>query len=416
MRSMSASAVVRNRARRGLGFSTPEAVEAAASLLFPVVADRSRYQAQAILGGERVSSVIVSPGAIQVRTGLTSGWELTDRDEYTRGIGYVPQLFVTDRPAPTAPGLKAAVEDWSPKSRAMMTRRLATLDWSALVSGEGDTRPGLVTLTYPGDWEAVAPDGRTVKRHLDAFRRAWARDIGPVRGAWKLEYQRRGAPHFHLFMPCPTGMVDIRTGRGRGSSSGSVPFPLWVSVTWARIVGATGAERERHLSAGTGVDYGEGDRCSDPQRLAVYFSKHNAPGRSSKAYQHLIPDSWREPGKGPGRYWGVWGLKPCEATTEVDRVTAVDTVRLLRSWTEAQQRTQRISAPRHRRTIDRTTGEIVTRKSGRAVTRRWRVRSLYAASPGGFVLANNAPNLLAQMTRALSAPPTYGRGERRPLP
>ena len=46
--------------------------------------------------------------------------------------------------------------------------------------------------------------GRVVKEHLWAFKKRWFRRWGayPV-GVWKLEFQRRGAPHFHLYVGRP---------------------------------------------------------------------------------------------------------------------------------------------------------------------------------------------------------------------
>src|SRR5207249_5060118 len=61
------------------------------------------------------------------------------------------------------------------------------------------------------------------------------------------------------------------------------------------------------ILAGTGVDYAEAHKCSDPKRLAVYFGKHGQ--YRSKEYQHNVPEAWQAPGKGPGRFWGYWGLK-----------------------------------------------------------------------------------------------------------
>ena len=42
-------------------------------------------------------------------------------------------------------------------SRSSMCRTFAELDYSPLA--ESGRIPAMVTLTYPGDWEVVAPDG-----------------------------------------------------------------------------------------------------------------------------------------------------------------------------------------------------------------------------------------------------------------
>ena len=69
----------------------------------------------------------------------------------------------------------------------------------------------------------------------------WARRWGGGRRPphiWKLEFQRRGAPHFHILIAQPSG--DLRT------------FRAWLSEAWAEVVGHTDAhQRELHRRAGT---------------------------------------------------------------------------------------------------------------------------------------------------------------------
>ena len=72
-----------------------------------------------------------------------------------------------------------------------MVSSIAELDSAPMLAQPG--RMGMVTLTYPGDWQAVAPDGETVKKHLQAFFRRLERDFGvKVICIWKLEFQSRG--------------------------------------------------------------------------------------------------------------------------------------------------------------------------------------------------------------------------------
>ena len=97
------------------------------------------------------------------------------------------------------------ITGWSRRSRARMVATMAELDLAPLLMQQDE--PAMVTLTYPGDWEAVAPHGPAVKAHLRAFFKRFERAWGmPWRGVWKLEFQRRGAPHFHLLMVPPSGL------------------------------------------------------------------------------------------------------------------------------------------------------------------------------------------------------------------
>lgn len=167
-----------------------------------------------------------------------------------------------------------------------MCRTFAELDYTPLV--ESGRVPAMVTLTYPGDWEIVAPGGASVKRHMMLWRKRFQREYGePARYIWKLEFQRRGAPHIHLWMAPP--MSPGRSGRG---------FAQWLSETWAQVVDHPDAEQKaRHLLAGTAIDVRNGLKACDPKRLAIYFTKHSSPNPDGdKEYQNIVPELWRQPG------------------------------------------------------------------------------------------------------------------------
>jgi len=104
------------------------------------------------------------------------------------------------------------ITEWSRKSRAAMCRTFAELDYTPLV--ESGRVPAMVTLTYPGEWESVAPDGASVKRHMVLWRKRFQREWGePARYLWKLEFQRRGAPHITYGWLPRTALA----GQGAGS-------------------------------------------------------------------------------------------------------------------------------------------------------------------------------------------------------
>jgi hypothetical protein len=80
-----------------------------------------------------------------------------------------------------------------------------------------------------------------------------------------------------------TTITDPETGQ---------PFDVdvrrYLSITWSDIVAHPDLdERGKHRARGTGVDYAEGARLTDPRRMAVYFAKYGTAGR--KKYQHHIP-------------------------------------------------------------------------------------------------------------------------------
>lgn len=229
------------------------------------------------------------------------------------------------------------VTEWSRKSRANFQRAIAELDWTDFFAQPGV--PGMLTLTYPGDWLTVAPTGKAVKRHMDVFRKRFARRFGrPLIALWKLEFQARGAPHVHMFVMVPG---DRRV------------FRDWCRSTWAAIVNHPDPEeRARHARAGASVDFNAGGDCRDPRRLAVYFAKHGSKTKDSKEYQHTVPEAWRTervdkstgeilpgtPGVGPGRFWGYWGLVRASLEVDVTQADYYTLRRTVRRWAKARNK------------------------------------------------------------------------------
>jgi hypothetical protein len=140
------------------------------------------------------------------------------------------------KPLPT----RGTIHAWSSRSRTRMVARLSDLDYTRLYGryrtfdacghdyadflgacpacrstratlvDRSRRLPAMLTLTYPGDWLVVAPDGETVKRHFNALARRYERAWNePLVCVWKLEFQARGAPHLHLSTTPPMGFTSI---------------------------------------------------------------------------------------------------------------------------------------------------------------------------------------------------------------
>ncbi|MBB4717856.1 hypothetical protein BJ965_007843 [Streptomyces luteogriseus] len=312
---------------------------------------------------------------------------------------------------PEDPEPERVVSEWSRKSRARMTRRLAELDYGPLL--RMGLRLPMTTLTYPGDWLAVAPTGKAVKRHLDQFRKRFERAWGfAFTGIWKLEFQRRGAPHLHLWGPEPEGTAGelrrLTSTRYRPAVGDGLTYRDWLSAVWADIVDHPDLEqRRRHQLAGTAVDFREGERMRDPRRLAVYFTKHGS--FSAKEYQHQVPDAWSEPGAGPGRFWGYWGLDPATAGVELHPEAAVWAGRILRRYARAQGVTQQRTVRRVRGGVPVPVDQVVGLAGAQLVTapeqvryRKVRRRTVRLGNGRGFLCVNDGPSLAANVARALA--------------
>lgn len=330
----------------------------------------------------------ISPGVVALRTRSAPGTEEIE-SEISQGV-----LFELE----DEPSTRSAITEWSRASRARMHRMIGELDYSGWHLDGGVL--AMVTLTLPGSWQAVAPTGRDFKRLIEVFRMRWIRQVKtPWRGLWKLEFQRRGAPHLHALMRVPATVKGQR-------------FELWLSKTWADICKAAVMKRlddlpedeeayirviqqvdayedgdyEKHLAAGTAVDF-SGVKFSDPRRTAIYFGKHASKVSDSKEYQHIVPEDWRGEGAGPGRFWGVWGLERAVATMTLTRDEFVRAKRILRHVARSRKAVTDMSRRR-------ATGESVW------AMKRHRVPGL-GSRGGGWVLVNDGLALALDVARAL---------------
>jgi hypothetical protein len=158
--------------------------------------------------------------------------------------------------------------------------------------------PLFCTLTYPAEWEW---DAKLWKRHLKIFSQRFLRRWTNGGFIWKLEFQQRGAPHFHPFV---WGVPDADFRE----------LIHWVSDAWNQIAGSSDPH---HLLAGTRVE-----RMRHPGAAIRYVS-----GYASKRDQ-------TRPGCRVGRYWGVvgrdrirWGEAETVGLSERESKVVLRTVR-----------------------------------------------------------------------------------------
>lgn len=174
---------------------------------------------------------------------------------------------------------RGKIEFLSMKSR----RRLALLAGNCGVAFRS-----FVTATYPKDFPT---DGLEVKRHLHSLLAALRRKCPGLSYLWFLEFQKRGAPHFHLFLsaslPSPLSEMNRSNGRTRKTVRVHWPWQDWLSSLWFGIVGSGD---EKHLRAGAAWEVIE-----KPDGAARYVSKE-----SYKTFQKVVPTGFQN----VGRFWG----------------------------------------------------------------------------------------------------------------
>jgi len=157
-----------------------------------------------------------------------------------------------------ARGVRGVVKGFSRPSRLRLTRRFGMI--------RRDVVPVLITMTYPGEY---SDEAETWKRDLENFFRRVAREYPQASCFWKLEFQKRGAPHFHLLV---WGIPPNAQARA------------WVSKVWFEVVGSGD---ERHLRAGTQIQ-----RVENWRQASSYCAKYL--GKTDEEEHPRV-----------GRVWGI---------------------------------------------------------------------------------------------------------------
>lgn len=166
-------------------------------------------------------------------------------------------------------GQRKAIKGFSYQSRRRLMRTIGAIRRDAVL-------PDFVTLTYPDNFPDVKKAKRDLKIFLQRFERAY-----PNAGAvWKLEPQKRGAPHFHLLVwGCNTQELF-----------------KWVAFNWYEIAGEGD---QKHLFFHLGAFKGSVpcvQRVRSFNGVMAYASKYLGKTFEVSGWG----DAWT------GRYWGVY--------------------------------------------------------------------------------------------------------------
>jgi len=178
----------------------------------------------------------------------------------------------TDLPTPDddAPR-RGRIAEWSDSSRRNFRKFMGGLKLGALDGGM------MVGFTYPAEFPAPE-DHEIYKGHLRTFEARFLRRYPNGSFVWKLEFQKRGAAHFHC--------VFFGVGAGQGALD---DWKTFADKAWFECVGSGD---EKHFKAGVTSEW--------------IRSRGGAVGYLTK---YLCKEDQTRPGDFTGRYWGAKGRK-----------------------------------------------------------------------------------------------------------
>ncbi len=190
---------------------------------------------------------------------------------------------------------RGKIQGFSKKSRRRLMQKISMTKKSCL--------PMFVTLTYPGEF---SEDPKVWKRDLQVFWMRFVRRFPDVGAVWKLEFQKRGAPHYHLLV-WGVSYIDLLR---------------FVPEAWYQVVGSGDV---RHFNAGTRVE-----QVRSWRGVMAYASKYLAKLESV-------------PYDAVGRFWGVKGNIPWADMVQISLTDreAFQFIRLLRRMMRIKSRAYR---------------------------------------------------------------------------
>jgi len=190
---------------------------------------------------------------------------------------------------------RGKVRGFSRQSRRRMMTMVARI--------KNEMLPLFITLTYPSIFPSTKQSKRDLKVFIQRMKRRW-----PGHGAiWKLEYQKRGAPHYHMLawgIPLAEALEHI-------------------SKMWYEVCGKID---NKHLLAGTRVE-----QIRHHRGVMAYAAKY-----IGKIQEEEIEE-------GCGRIWGYYGSIPFaeEVRILINRNMAIKLLRCLNRYVGISNRRMR---------------------------------------------------------------------------
>lgn len=187
----------------------------------------------------------------------------------------------------------------SKRSKVIRFTKKSERNLRLIVRNSEDIWKVWIDLTYP---ESFPIDGKKCKSHLNSFLQFLRRKKIPY--LWRLEFQKRNAPHFHLLV---SDFVDMREIKER-----------WYSIV--------GSGDENHYNAGTSADWIKSKRQLY-YRVQKYLLKRD---------QSIVPEGFEN----VGRFWGASrNILKFEIYQKINHYYRLSlTIKLLRKWYKAHLR------------------------------------------------------------------------------
>ncbi len=261
------------------------------------------------------------------------------------------------RKQPLRQGTKREVREFSAEARRNLLKAALRFPWDEM----GPV--ALVTLTYPEDFPL---DGWVAKWQLDRLWKRWESKFGERPwGLWAMEFQRRGAIHFHAFLRVPAlpGLEEDRYE----------VLKAWGFGAWSEIVGfeSDPVEAYHHERMGLRFNVSPGWYAGSLSALGIaeYLVAHAGKG----AQKELPPGLVR-----PGRFWGAVGERHRRSAVETWDLccehSLADVMRVLRHLGPRRRRRKRPSGAQRRRYAewDEKRRERVRREIAASRRHQWR--------------------------------------------
>jgi hypothetical protein len=272
------------------------------------------------------------------------------------GPGIVEARVRTEpRPWPLREGTKREVRGFSAEAKRNLLKAALRFPWDEM----GPV--ALVTFTYPEDFPA---DGWVAKRHLDRFWKRWESKFGERPwGIWAMEFQRRGAIHFHAFL-----RVSALSGLEEDRYE---VLKAWGFRAWSEIAGFSKDRWEGYHHERMGLRFNVSPGWYAGSLSAVGIAEYLV-AHAGKGSQKEIPDGVVR----PGRFWGSVGERNRRSATQKAELccddSLADVMRVLRHLGPRRRRKRRSGAQRRQYAKwDRGRREWWRRELAASRRRRW---------------------------------------------